>query len=82
MITNTNPTDERKYYIGVRSSSVKPILDKKYQGSSKDLKLALKEIGHENFVKEILSEWDTRNAANKEEARLHELFDVSENRIL
>ena len=23
-ITNTNPTDERKYYIGIRSSIVKP----------------------------------------------------------
>ena len=75
-----NPVDDRKYYIGVRTSNVEPILDEKYQGSSKDLKVALKEIGHENFVKEILSEWDTRNAANKEEVRLHELFDVSKNR--
>lgn len=48
-ITNNSPTDERKYYIGVRSSKVKPELDINYNSSSKYLKQALKEIGHYKY---------------------------------
>lgn len=78
-ITNLNPSDERKYYIGVRTSKVKPSMDENYKSSSKYLKAAFKEMGHQNFRKEILSEWETRKLANKEEVRLHELYDVSKN---
>jgi hypothetical protein len=78
-ITNLNPTDQRKYYIGVRSSKTSPEEDTNYKSSSKYLKEALEEIGHNNFKKEILSTWDTRKLANKEEARLHELYDVAVN---
>lgn len=78
-ITNLNPVDERKYYIGVRSSKVKPEEDTNYKSSSKYLKKAIKEIGHSNFVKEILTEWSSRELATKEEIRLHNNFDVAKN---
>jgi len=78
-ITNTHPTDDRKYYIGVRSSTVKPEEDTNYRSSSNTLKVALKEIGHENFKKEILSIWETRKLAIEEEIRLHKFYDVAVN---
>ena len=78
-ITNTNPNDGRKYYIGVRSSKVKPEDDTNYRSSSTFLKQALIEIGHNNFNKEILSIWETRKEASDEEIRLHELHDVARN---
>ena len=79
-ITNLKPTDERLYYIGVRSTS-KPSakLDTNYRSSSNYLKAAIKEIGHKNFKKEILSEWKTRKLAIQEEIRLHQLHDVAKN---
>lgn len=79
-ITNTKPSDRRKFYIGVRSTKHKnPIDDTNYNSSSKYLKQALNEIGHKNFSKEILSTWKTRKEANAEEIRLHELYDVAKN---
>jgi len=78
-ITNNKPSDSRKYYIGVRSSNAKPEEDTKYRSSSSHLKKAIKEIGYEYFTKEILSIWETRDDANIEEIRLHELFSVSKN---
>lgn len=78
-ITNLKPLDARKYYIGVRTCECSPEDDKKYMGSSKYLKDVFAEIGIDNFKKEILSVWDTRKLANKEEIRLHELYDVAKN---
>lgn len=79
-IINDCPTDQRKYYIGVRSTHHQdPNNDTNYRSSSKHLKQALKEIGHKNFSKEILSVWETRELANAEEIRLHNLFDVAIN---
>ena len=78
-ITNLKPCDARKYYIGVRTCECSPEDDKKYMGSSKYLKDVFAEIGIDNFKKEILSVWDTRKLANKEEIRLHELYDVAKN---
>ncbi len=79
-IINDCPTDQRKYYIGVRSTHHQdPNNDTNYRSSSKHLKQALKEIGHKNFSKEILSVWETRELANDEEIRLHELYDVARN---
>lgn len=78
-ITNLKPLDARKYYIGVRTCECPPEDDKKYMGSSKYLKDVFAEIGIDNFKKEILSVWDTRKLANKEEIRLHELYDVAKN---
>lgn len=78
-ITNLYPLDERKYYIGVRSSKVKPEEDVTYWGSSKKLNESIKEIGKACFSKKILSIWKTRKEAVKEEIRLHEKFDVARN---
>lgn len=78
-ITNNNPTDQRKYYIGVRSSIVPPEEDTTYMSSSVFLKEAFKEIGYKQFSKEILSIWKTRKLANEEEVRLHNLYDVAVN---
>jgi len=78
-ITNNNPTDQRKYYIGVRSSTVIPEKDTNYRSSSLFLKEAIKENGDKIFSKEILSIWKTRELANEEEVRLHNLYDVAVN---
>jgi len=78
-ITNLNPTDERLYYIGVKSS-LDPDNDN-YMGSSKYLDEAMKEIGSEHFKKEVLSTWETRKEAVQEEIRLHEYFDVARNKL-
>lgn len=80
-IINNNPTDERKYYIGVRTAKgCTPNEDTKYWGSSKYLKAAIDEIGLENFSKEILSTWETRKEAISEEIRLHEELDIVKNK--
>jgi len=76
-ITNLKPSDKRLYYIGVKSS-LSPITDN-YMGSSKYLDMSMKEIGQENFRKEILSTWSTRKEALQEEIRLHNYFDVAVN---
>ncbi len=79
-ITNLKPTDERKYYIGVRTApNGTPQDDTKYMGSSKYLKESINELGLEHFSKEILSTWDTREEANLEEYRLHQIYDVASN---
>lgn len=78
-ITNHQPQDEREFYIGVRSSKVKPEDDLKYWSSSKYLNNAIREYGVEYFSKEILSVWSTREEANIEEIRLHDEFNVAQN---
>ena len=79
-ITNLNPNDERLYYIGVRSTlKSSPDLDTNYRSSSKYLKAAIKEIGHNNFSKKILGVFETRELAVREEIKLHNLFDVAKN---
>jgi hypothetical protein len=77
-ITNLKPQDQRKFYIGVRSSNCLP-KDDHYWSSSKYLKEAIKDNGYNNFKKEILSIWESRKLALTEEIRLHELYDVSKN---
>jgi len=52
-ITNIMPTDERTYYIGVRSSTKEPLNDN-YLGSSKSLKKHMSDCYSKNFTKEIL----------------------------
>jgi len=78
-IINRNPIDSRKYYIGVRSSIVKPEEDTKYMSSSKYLKEAIRNQGVENFSKEILSTFSTREDAQKEEVKIHEQYNVGLN---
>lgn len=77
-ITNLNPIDERKYYIGVRTSKVLPFEDK-YMSSSKTLNVEIKKYGAENYKKEILTEWESRKLAVAEEIRLHNLYNVNKN---
>ena len=79
-ITNINPVDERRFYIGVRTAECgNPENDTCYMGSSNYLDEAIREQGLEFFSKEILSTWETRELANLEEIRLHEEFDVDKN---
>ena len=79
-ITNINPTDTRQFYIGVRTAKNKSAEeDITYFGSSKSLNEAISTEGIENFVKEILSIWNTRKEAALEEIRLHEEYDVAVN---
>jgi hypothetical protein len=81
-ITNNKPTDSRKYYIGVRTApNGNPQEDTKYWSSSKYLKEAINEIGLENFSKEILSTWETREEANAEEIRLHRELEIGSNHL-
>ena len=56
-----------KYYIGVHSCSCK---DCKYLGSGKALKAALTKYGRENFSREILQEFNTREEAFAYEAEV------------
>lgn len=77
-ITNINPQDERKYYIGVRSCNCQPEEDN-YWSSSKYLKESILVLGQSNFKKEILSIWNTREEAISEEIKLHNQYDVGVN---
>ncbi len=77
-ITNINPVDERQFYIGVRTApSGNPEEDTEYMGSSVPLDEAIRKQGLEFFSKEILSTWETRELAEKEEKRLHREIDVA-----
>ncbi len=78
-ITNLNPIDEEQYYIGVHTTKELKPLEDGYMGTSKFLDEAIKEQGLENFEKEILSIWSTREEAMNEEIRLHTVFDVAKN---
>ncbi len=77
-ITNNNPTDLRKFYIGVRSSNVSPEMDVDYMSSSVILRECI-QLSPESFSKTILSTWKTREEALLEEIRLHNLYNVSKN---
>lgn len=79
-ITNTKPTDSRKYYIGVRSSTVKPIEDIKYMGSSKHLKKSILEETETYFKKEIIDDsFETRELAERAERELLISIDAKNN---
>ncbi len=80
-ITNLNPINEEQYYIGVRTSKDCSPIEDEYMGSSEYLDEAIHNQGLQNFKKDILSVWDTREAAHLEEVRLHEINDVAKNPI-
>ena len=65
-------------YIGVRSCSCLPKNDSDYMGSSKPLDEAM-ETSPEAFVKTIIGTFPTREDANADEQRLHEMYDVARN---
>ena len=79
-ITIHNPTDERKYYIGLRSCKCLPEADTKYLGSSNTLKKWMKQNPNVIITKEIIAVWPTREEATNHEIQLHEECDVALNR--
>jgi predicted nucleic acid-binding protein len=67
-ITNHNPVDSRKFYIGVRTTKGRlPEDDINYMGSSDTLTAAIKTQGKKYFSKEILSVWQSKDDAYAEE---------------
>ena len=78
-ITIRQPIDERKYYIGVRSSKCKPEDDIYYKSSSRSLKTYLKEHSEVEYTKEILAYFFDRKSALQHEIELHQEFDVARN---
>jgi hypothetical protein len=77
-ITVSSPTDARKFYIGARTSTVKPEQDA-YFGSCKPFKRWQKEHGTDCLVKQVLAVWPTREDALSHEILLHDIFDVARN---
>ena len=77
-LIDTNPIDERIYYIGVRSCNCEPDIDK-YYSSSKTIKNIIKNNGN-TFKKIILKIYDSREDASNEETRLHALYNVGLNK--
>jgi len=77
-ITILNPLDERKYYVGVRSSNKLPEDDINYLGSSKHLNAYLKNE-QIKYKKQILAYFFDRESANQHELDLHNEFDVAKN---
>jgi hypothetical protein len=73
----TNTTNQMKY-IGVRSCSCLPENDDGYMGSSKILDEDMG-IEPEAFTKTIIETFSTRETANADEQRLHEMYDVARN---
>ena len=65
-------------YIGVRSCSCLPENDDGYMGSSKSLDEAMNNTP-EAFTKIIIETFSTRENANADEQRLHEMYDVARN---
>ncbi len=79
-ITNNKPSDERKFYIGVRTSkNCSSEEDIEYWSSSKSLLIDIKIIGKEFFSKEVLKEFKTREEAINYEIKLHNDYEVSTN---
>ena len=74
----TNTADGKKY-IGLRTCECNPVDDTQYLGSSESLNNAIAQCGTENFQKEILAEWDTRDQAAEHEIQLHNRYNVAIN---
>jgi len=65
IIYKTTNTINGKYYIGVTNGN-----DKRYMGSGRVLKNAIKEYGRKNFVRETLEVFDTEEEAYIREAQI------------
>lgn len=77
-VTVSNPTDARRFYIGVRSSNVKPE-DDVYFGSCRPFKKWQSINGIDGLVKQVLAVWPTREEALLHEILLHDCFNVAIN---
>lgn len=78
-ITVDNCSDQRKYYIGSRTSNCIPEEDVFYHGSCKSLKEFLKSNPNTPYKKEVLAYFPTRYDALEHEIQLHAEFDVARN---
>jgi hypothetical protein len=78
MITVKNPTDSRRFYIGVRSCNGKPEEDT-YWGSSVHFKKWQKENGTHGLEKQVLACWPSREEANSHEILLQDCFNIPAN---
>jgi len=77
-ITTSEPTDDRRFYIGVRSSDCHPAEDS-YWGSCSAFNKWQKKHGRDSLTKEILAIWGSRELAMEHEIKLHAHFDVAYN---
>ena len=78
MITVKNPTDSRRFYIGVRSCKANPEEDK-YLGSSRSFCEWRTNNKNAEIVKQVLATWESRKSASEHEILLHDCFDVAKN---
>lgn len=78
-ITVKNPTDSRRFYIGVRSCKQYPTKDI-YFGSCRPFTRWQTENGTGNLDKQILAIWGSRELALEHEVRLHNCFDVAKSK--
>jgi hypothetical protein len=74
-------TVNEKYYIGVRSCNIDPILDIDYLGSSKYLNEDIAFYGKNSFIKDIIKVFDNRQDAMNHEIELHHYFDVENSNL-
>ena len=74
-ISTTAPTDERRRYIGVRSSVEHPMEDV-YFGSCSSFKSWQRANGVTSLVKKVFAIFQTRAEAMLHEIKLHELYAV------
>lgn len=79
LITVKNPTDSRRFYVGVRSCKDVPENDK-YLGSSKHFSEWIKQNPNAEVEKQVLSIWPTRKDAIEHEMLLHDCFDIPKNK--
>jgi hypothetical protein len=77
-ITVNNPTDNRRFYIGARTSKVKPE-DDMYFGSCRPFGKWQKDHGISGLTKQVLAVWPTRQDAVSHEILLHNCFNVAVN---
>jgi hypothetical protein len=78
MITVKNPTDSRRFYVGVRSCKGIPEQDR-YIGSSKHFAEWRKQNPIAVIEKQVLAVWPTRQEAMSHEMLLHDCFDIPKN---
>lgn len=59
-----------KFYYGIRSCEINPSADVRYMGSGISIKQAIKKYGIENFKKEIIADFKTRDEVGNYEKQI------------